>query len=100
MSVTSKPLFMNSNKTISSASPNRRRFLERLGVLSIIALVAGAGRRPAAGIGATIDCGPGKTKETVKMLTEDGTLVAVDRELIRAGGRKVTDTELKGWIKK
>ena len=43
-----------------------------------------------------------KTKkiDTVKMLTEDGTLVEIDRDKIPGSKRKnITDPQLKGWIK-
>jgi hypothetical protein len=38
-------------------------------------------------------------KETVKMLTQDGHLVEIDKALI-ASGKKVTDKELQQWVKK
>jgi hypothetical protein len=41
-----------------------------------------------------------KKKDTVKMLTQDGKLVEVDKELLASGGKKITDHELKGWVKK
>ena len=42
----------------------------------------------------------GKKKKTVKMLTQDGKLVEIDQVLIRGTKRKITDTELKTWVKK
>jgi len=41
-----------------------------------------------------------KQKETVKMLTEDGTLVEVDIASLPTSKKKVTNTELQNWIKK
>ena len=41
-----------------------------------------------------------KKKETVKMLTQDGKLVEVDKDLLASGGKKITDEELKGWVSK
>ena len=41
-----------------------------------------------------------KKKETVKMLTQDGRLVEIDRDMIRGSKRKITDPELKAWVKK
>ena len=38
-------------------------------------------------------------KNTVKMLTRDGTLVEIDRDLVAGVNRKITDTELKKWVK-
>ena len=40
-----------------------------------------------------------KKKETVKMLTQDGKLVEVDKELL-APGKKITDEQLKSWVSK
>jgi hypothetical protein len=40
-----------------------------------------------------------KKKETVKMLTRDGLLVEVDRDLIAGVRKKITDPELKKWVK-
>ncbi|HMK25108.1 MAG TPA: hypothetical protein VK483_03695 [Chitinophagaceae bacterium] len=40
-----------------------------------------------------------KKKETVKMLTQDGKLVEVDKELL-APGKKITDEQLKSWVNK
>ena len=40
-----------------------------------------------------------KKKDTVKMLTQDGKLVEVDKELL-APGKKITDEQLKSWVSK
>jgi hypothetical protein len=40
-----------------------------------------------------------KKKNTVKMLTRDGLLVEVDRDMIAGVKRKITDPELKKWVK-
>jgi len=40
-----------------------------------------------------------KKKETVKMLTQDGRLVEVDKTLVTSGNKKVTADELQQWIK-
>ena len=40
-----------------------------------------------------------KKKETVKMLTQDGRLVEIDRDMIPRSKRKITDPELKVWVK-
>lgn len=41
-----------------------------------------------------------KKAETVKMLTQDGTLVEIDRELMVSSGVKISNKELQQWIKK
>ncbi|CAN5140868.1 hypothetical protein BH09BAC2_BH09BAC2_16210 [soil metagenome] len=37
---------------------------------------------------------------TIKMLAQDGTLVAINKDLLYASGKKITDKELQNWIKK
>lgn len=39
-------------------------------------------------------------KETVTMLTQEGTLVEVDKHLLGTAGRKISNKELQQWIKK
>jgi len=41
-----------------------------------------------------------KQKETVKMLTQDGTLVEVDIASLPSAKKKITNPELQNWIKK
>lgn len=43
---------------------------------------------------------PEPNNETVKMLSQDGKLVEIDKKLIAAQGKKVTNEELQQWIKK
>jgi hypothetical protein len=38
--------------------------------------------------------------KTVKMLTQDGQLVEVDRSLLTASGKKITNEELQQWVNK
>lgn len=40
-----------------------------------------------------------KDPETIKMLTQDGKLVEIDKSLL-ASGTKATDKDLQQWIKK
>lgn len=37
--------------------------------------------------------------KTVKMLTQDGRLVEIDKKLLASTGNKVTNKELQQWIK-
>ena len=39
-------------------------------------------------------------KETVKMLTQDGKLVEIDKALLSTSKRKITNEELQSWIKR
>lgn len=41
------------------------------------------------------DAGNGR----VKMLTQDGKLVEIDKEMLASGGKKITNEELQQWIK-
>ena len=43
---------------------------------------------------------PKKKKDTVKMLSQDGTLVEVDMSALTSKKGKVTNQELQTWIKK
>jgi hypothetical protein len=38
--------------------------------------------------------------DTVKMLTQDGKLVEIDREFLAGTGHKISNEELQQWIKK
>ena len=40
-----------------------------------------------------------KNTNTVKMLTQDGRLVEIDKDMIPGSKRKITDPELKAWVK-
>lgn len=40
------------------------------------------------------------TNDKVKMLTQDGTLVEVDKELLASPLKKINNEELQQWIKK
>ena len=39
-------------------------------------------------------------KPTVKMLTQDGRLVEIDKSLFVSSGNKINNKELKEWVKK
>lgn len=41
-----------------------------------------------------------KKKKPVKMLTQDGKLVEIDPDIISGNKKKITDQELKTWVKK
>jgi len=41
-----------------------------------------------------------KKKEMVKMLTQDGKLVEIDKDKLPQSKRKISDQELKNWVKK
>ncbi len=41
-----------------------------------------------------------KNDNTIKMLTQDGKLVEINRDLLVSSGKKISNDELKQWIKK
>jgi intracellular sulfur oxidation DsrE/DsrF family protein len=43
--------------------------------------------------------GKKKTPETVKMLTQDGRLVEIDKTLLALRTKKISNEELKQWVK-
>jgi hypothetical protein len=42
----------------------------------------------------------GKNTGSVKMLTQDGRLVEIDKNWLASSGKKITDQELQQWINK
>lgn len=41
-----------------------------------------------------------KKSQTVKMLTQEGKLVEIDRKFIASPGKRITNLELQHWVKK
>lgn len=80
------------NKKTSS----RRKFIFGLGILSIF----GAVIKPVASKKVVIGCAPLSDKKTVKMMTQDGTLVEIEEKMIKGQGEKITDEGLQTWVKK
>jgi len=76
-------------KQVSQLPPSRKNFL----LLGIAAFFSAAGLR-------FITRGKQKKTETVKMLTQDGLLVEIDKNIIAARGKKITNSELQQWVKK
>ncbi len=76
-------------KQDTQTPPSRKNFL----LLGIAAFFSAAGLN--------FLTRPKKKKAvTVKMLTQDGRLVEIDKNIIAARGKKITDTELQQWVKK
>jgi hypothetical protein len=86
------------DERVGESIPTRRKFVWGFGVLSALSAIALLARSPFPGKRNIISCAPEK-KKMVKMLTQDGVLVEVDASLLPAKGKKVTDKELKNWIK-
>jgi hypothetical protein len=89
---------MDSNKNTSPANaPSRRKFVWGVGLFSAFAAIAAATGLP---FFTKKDLKASGPKKTVKMLTEDGRLVEIDEALINTSRKKVTNAQLKNWIKK
>ena len=80
-------------------SPSRRKFVLRVGILSVFAAIATATGLPFFSK-KKVTPDKGSKKKTVKMLTQDGRLVEIDESLMTVSKKKVTNTELQQWIKK
>ena len=72
-------------------TPSRKKFLlwsaVLLGSATVLKLVTGKETKK-------------KESDTIKMLTEDGRLVEIDKNMLAAGSKKISDDEIKDWIKR
>jgi hypothetical protein len=76
--------------------PSRRKFVLGLGVVSLLSAIGlGIGRKKA-----IVSCDPDPTKKTIKMLTQDGKLVEIEEDKLMGQRKKITDDELKSFVKK
>ena len=66
----------------------RRKLIGWLGVLSLATIIGGA-----------FKTWNNKQPKTVKMLTQEGKLVEVDVAMLSSGRKKISDNELKNWVK-
>jgi len=76
-------------KQVPPPSPSRKNFL----LLGIAAFCSAVGLR-------FIKKDNPEKAEPVKMLTQEGLLVEIDRNIIAARGKKISNTELQQWVKK
>ncbi|MFA5245315.1 MAG: hypothetical protein WC380_08435 [Pedobacter sp.] len=76
---------------VSKKSPSRKKFLLWSAVVVASATVLKF---------FTGDEKKEKEKEVIKMLTQDGKLVEIDKELLMTSRKKVSNEELQQWIKK
>ena len=80
--------------------PSRRKFVWAVGILSAFAALRATIGKPFLSKKNPPLCKSENKPAMVKMLTQDGRLVEIDQSLLPANRKKVTDTELKNWIKK
>lgn len=76
----------DTNNNATGKNGSRKNFL-RLGVLAL-----------GAAVGFKFIAAKKSKPSTVKMLTQDGKLVEIDRELLTAAGKKISNDELKQWV--
>jgi hypothetical protein len=77
-------------------TPSRRKFFLGFGVLSLLSAI-GLTNAPKKII---VACSPAPEKKTIKMLTQDGRLVEIEEDKLMDQRKKITDEELKSWVKK
>jgi hypothetical protein len=88
---------MHSTEPSDGAGKGRRKLLAGIGILSLLSFLKigslGAKRK-------VVSCAPPEEKKTIKLLSQDGTLVEVDVSKIKRLDRKVSNKELQEWIKR
>ena len=76
--------------------PSRRKFVVGLGVVSLLSAIGlSIGRKKT-----IVSCDPDSKKKTIKMLTQDGKLVEIEEDKLMGERKKITDEELKSFVKK
>jgi hypothetical protein len=76
--------------------PSRRKFVLGFAILSLLSAVGlGIGRKKA-----IVSCDPDPKKKTIRMLTQDGKLVEIEEDKLIGQRKKITDEELKSFVKK
>ena len=89
---------MSETESIQQKIKSRRKWLAGIGFLSLFPLFK-------SGIfskkNQVISCAPpAEKKETMKLLSQDGRLMEVDVSRINQIKEKISDQDLKNWIKK
>jgi hypothetical protein len=89
---------MKETNSIKPEIKTRRTLLAGIGVLSAFPLWKAAGllfKKKQ-----VIACAPPEEKKTMKVLSQDGRLIEVDISKIKIIKEKISNQELKDWIKK
>ncbi len=76
----------------------RRKLLTSIGVLSLFSLLKATSLFSKKK--QVISCAPPKEPQTMKVLSQDGKLLEVDISNIKTRKGKVSDQELRDWVKK
>ena len=88
---------MKEIEMISSKAKSRRKILARIGLLSLFPFLK-LGLFPKKNPVNSCTPPPGK-KETMKVLSQDGKLLEVDVTKVKRLEEKISDEELRKWIK-
>jgi hypothetical protein len=77
-------------------SAGRRKLLAAIGVLTLIAMrIKGLPVRKQ-----VVACAPSIDKKTIRVLSQDGKLMEIDKGDARATGKKISDVELQEWVRR
>ena len=81
---------------------SRRKVLRNMGILSLVPLLKFSSLSGffSSSKNNREEITPGQQAETMKFLTQDGKLVEVDISQLKSSGKKISDSELRAWIKK
>ncbi len=91
-----KNVYMKEIESIPPAIKTRRKLLAGIGLLSFFPFIKLFSKKTP-----VISCAPPPVKkETMKVLSRDGQLVEVDVSRIKRIQEKISNEELKNWIKK
>ncbi len=88
---------MKAIEPVDGVKKGRRKILLGIGFLSLFPLLRldfFSRKRK------IISCAPPAQQQTMKYLTEDGTLVEVDMSKVNPAQRKISDKELQDWVKR
>ncbi len=86
------------NESTGSENKNARRtLLASIGALSLFPLMKLSALVKKKDV---ISCAPSDPSQTIKMLTQDGTLVEVDVSKLRGDKYKISNRQLQTWVKK
>jgi hypothetical protein len=90
-------MYSSNEKMTNPKTSSRRKFVRGLGIFAAFATLAST--TGWSFFGKRFKNAKGKSN-VVKMLTEDGRLVEVDRSLITSMQKKATNADVQHWIKK
>jgi hypothetical protein len=88
---------MNTENELTKNTNLRRKLIAGLGLFSLFPIFKYGFISKKREI---ISCTPETKNKTMKMLTQDGRLVEVDMSKINGSKEKITNNQLKNWVKR